>query len=336
MNVAHRSDSKLTESSLVTRIHKSRVVPEGKVGFLLPTFFAEGNPVGAGKNISTFSKLAEDAGASALWVLDHSLWSIPTLDPLGSLFCAAGATKNMLVGTSVLQLPLRSEIIVAKQMATLEALFDRTPILGVGIGNHKTEFEKLGIDFRSRSEKFIGQLENLIKLRDASIEMHSQEPTHSNRYQFSPAFNSPLWIGGRGSRSLEWTALFGDGWLPHLVNQDKYCSLLRELNEVVEKLGKNTAEIKKGIIMFGNIATSRSEVDDSVSWVSRISGIDREKIGKYVFTGSPEQFCDYIKSWIDLGVDHAIIGITSNTPIKTLEALMNEYGNSSKELRTIQ
>ena len=57
----------------------------------------------------------------------------------------AGATKRIQVYNSVLVLPYRDPVILAKQMSTLDFLSGGRSILGIGIGHLEKEFEVLKV-----------------------------------------------------------------------------------------------------------------------------------------------------------------------------------------------
>jgi alkanesulfonate monooxygenase len=81
------------------------------------------------------------------------------MDPVTALSVAAGQTKALPVGTSVLLLPLRNPVMVAKRIATLQQLSSSKVTLGVGTGSVKAEFAAVGIPIEERSERLLEGLE---------------------------------------------------------------------------------------------------------------------------------------------------------------------------------
>ena len=84
-------------------------------------------------------RLVDDSGYDSLWVGDHISFPLPILDPLLQLAQAAVVSRRLMLGTSVLLLPLRHPTPVAKQVTTLDHLTEGRFILGVGVGG---EFPK--------------------------------------------------------------------------------------------------------------------------------------------------------------------------------------------------
>ncbi len=67
-----------------------------------------------------------------------------------ALTVAADATERALIGSCVLQLPLRHPAAVAKQASSLQLLSEGRMVLGVGVGRHEGEYEQAGVDFHTR------------------------------------------------------------------------------------------------------------------------------------------------------------------------------------------
>ena len=75
-------------------------------------------------------------------------------DPLEWLGFAAGCTTNIKLGTGVLLMPLHSPIIIAKRVATLDALSGGRVLLGIGLGWQKEEFAAADVPYNERGRRF--------------------------------------------------------------------------------------------------------------------------------------------------------------------------------------
>src|SRR5664280_2587049 len=99
--------------------------PLGPIGLILPTFAQDTVPTwaepsggpggGAVSEITSVCRRAEELGAGALWTCDHLFWHGPCLECMVVLSIAATATDRALLGTCVIQLPLRQAPVVATQ-----------------------------------------------------------------------------------------------------------------------------------------------------------------------------------------------------------------------------
>jgi probable F420-dependent oxidoreductase len=123
------------------------------LGVFLPTFCDEGGR--SGQEIAAFARRAEELGFDSLWATDHLLhgslfYRVAWLDPLLALTYAACATTNVRLGTSILVMPTRHPVLLAKEIATLQTLSGDRFVLGAGTGWDTREFDALGI---ARSER---------------------------------------------------------------------------------------------------------------------------------------------------------------------------------------
>ena len=106
---------------------------------------------------------ADELGFDSLWLGEHLLFPVkiasqypydtslgppltttPLFDPLITFAYIAGQTKRIQMGTSNYVAPLRHPIVVAKLVATLDALSGGRFILGAGVGWEKEEFDAIG------------------------------------------------------------------------------------------------------------------------------------------------------------------------------------------------
>lgn len=99
-----------------------------RFGFLLPNLLS---PISQAHAIRTSARLAEAVGFDSIWATDHIL--MPQQYPqygdgtesLVTLAYLAAATQRVSLGLSVLVLPLRNPLTVAKQIASIMHLSGR-------------------------------------------------------------------------------------------------------------------------------------------------------------------------------------------------------------------
>jgi alkanesulfonate monooxygenase SsuD/methylene tetrahydromethanopterin reductase-like flavin-dependent oxidoreductase (luciferase family) len=100
---------------------------------------------------------ADTLGLDSLWVTDHVIvprdvfiaYREEMLDPLAVLPWLAGVTERIALGTSVIILPYRSPLPVAKLLASVDVLSGGRLIFGAGVGWMEGEFAALGVPFES-------------------------------------------------------------------------------------------------------------------------------------------------------------------------------------------
>jgi len=90
------------------------------------------------------ARKVESLGYSVLTVPDHLT---DFLAPIPALAAAAHATKDLRVGTMVLNNDFRHPVLVAREAATLDLLSDGRLELGLGAGHMKSEYDQAGLSF---------------------------------------------------------------------------------------------------------------------------------------------------------------------------------------------
>ncbi|MBL6459565.1 TIGR03619 family F420-dependent LLM class oxidoreductase [Belnapia sp. T6] len=190
--------------------------------------------------IRRHAERAEDLGIADVWVSEHII--VPRakfprsplfFDPVLSLTWAAAVTKRIKLGTSVLVLPMRHPLPLAKELATLHNFSEGRLILGAGSGWLKEEFSALGVPFEERGRR----LEEGIAMMRA---VWSEDPvTFETRYISAeikeltmtpmPVSQIPLWFGGSSEPALRRTIRIGDGWHGSGLSADEAAPIVRRL-----------------------------------------------------------------------------------------------------------
>src|SRR5437660_4622377 len=128
-----------------------------KLGICLPHY---GRPIEVGRMLEV-ARRAEERGLDSVWVTDHIIvpeqanviYRVDMLDPLAVLPWLAGVTTRVALGTSVVILPYRSPIPVAKLLASVDVLSGGRLIVGAAIGWLEGEVETLGVRIKERAKR---------------------------------------------------------------------------------------------------------------------------------------------------------------------------------------
>ena len=206
----------------------------GRFGVFLPSYIWDGDGAERARGIKAFAREVEALGFDSLFITDHLLaarrfYSVNWLEPLMSLAVAAGATERVRLGTSILIMPLRNPVILAKELATLQFLSDNRVILGAGVGWNDAEYEAVGVHKAERGKRTDEMLDIMMPLLEGETVTY-----HGTYYSVDDVFIEPrtaqrplLWIGG-GSQladpkspdvpkfvaSVKARTVKADGWIP--------------------------------------------------------------------------------------------------------------------------
>lgn len=187
-------------------------------GLCLPTF----ETIATRDAIVRAARLADDEGWDSVWVTDHVLMASDQPHPYGHIFEAlstlafvAGMTRRVKLGTSIIVLPQRNPIVVAKEIATLDVLSQGRVLLGVAAGWNEREFAFLGVDFHQRAKR----LKEYVAVMRA-LWTQPNPSFQGNFYRFSNTLFSPkpvqahipIWLGGNSDAAARRAARIGDGW----------------------------------------------------------------------------------------------------------------------------
>jgi alkanesulfonate monooxygenase SsuD/methylene tetrahydromethanopterin reductase-like flavin-dependent oxidoreductase (luciferase family) len=175
-----------------------------KIGVNVPNFGPGTNP----GVLRRWAQLAEGLGFDLLMVSDHivitpdvaELYPAPFYEPFTTLSWLAGLTSRIRLGTTVLIVPYRHPLLMARMAANLSQLSEGRLVLGVGVGWARQEFSALGVPFEQRG-----------KLTDDYLRaMRAAWDSEAG----SLADPIPIWVGGNSDAGLRRAVRLGDAWHP--------------------------------------------------------------------------------------------------------------------------
>lgn len=213
---------------------------------------------------------AEAVGLADVWVSEHII--IPKdapyppspsfYDPVLTLTWAAAFTSRVRLGTSVLVLPMRHPLPLAKELATLQNLSRGRLILGAGVGWLAEEFAALGVPFRERGRRMdegIAMMKAVWHEDPVTFEArHIPADIRDMRMQPPPCAPIPIWIGGASEAALARAARF-DGW--HGSSR----SAPEQLDATVARLRRDRPEPSYTISLRMRWENDRRKMQDKLS-----------------------------------------------------------------------
>ena len=217
-----------------------------KFGVCLPHY---GRPLDM-EALAGAARSVEALGYDSIWVTDHIIvpqgldivYREHMLDALAFLNYLAAITRRVQIGTSVLILPYRPPVIVAKQVATADVLSGGRVVFGAGAGWMEGEFKALGIPFRERGARTNEALQAILACWGNEV------PTVTGRYyplegmvaspQPIQRPHPPIWIGGLSPGAKERAVRFGQAWHPTGTAPDVLAVEWGQVRETAERRGR--------------------------------------------------------------------------------------------------
>jgi probable F420-dependent oxidoreductase len=191
-----------------------------KLGICLPHY---GRPIEPSR-LAHLAARAEEMGLDSIWVTDHVILPRETaliyrtdmLDPLAVLPWLAGVTERIALGTSVIVLPYRSPLPVAKLLASVDVLSGGRLIVGVAVGWVEGEFAALGVPFGERGRRTDEAIElfrsvwtqEYPEIKTANYALTGLQASPMPLQKPRP----PILVGGASDAAMRRAARLGDGW----------------------------------------------------------------------------------------------------------------------------
>jgi probable F420-dependent oxidoreductase len=209
-----------------------------QVGIHLPQIGRKAGP----ESIRRAAIQAEELGFADVWTSEHII--IPKgapyppsalfYDPILTLTWAAAFTKRVGLGTSVLVLPMRHPLPLAKELATLQNLSEGRLILGAGVGWMAAEFAALGVPFRERGRRMDEGIAMMLAVWGEDPvsfrARHIPAVIENMRMLPQPIKSIPIWIGGSSEAALA-RALRLDGWHGSRLSPQEAMPIVRRLRD---------------------------------------------------------------------------------------------------------
>ena len=227
-----------------------------RFGIALPTGGPSGPPFAA-QTLAEAARAIEAAGFQSAWAFDAIGRGFLHPDPLTALAVAATVTRDLELGTGILQVPLRNPVELAQRALTTHLVSGGRLRLGVGAGSTATDFAALGLDFAARFRRLDESLALMRRLWAGE---------RVNGASLAPVWPAalggpPVLIGSwAGSRWIERAAREFDGWVGSGAR-----SSWRALSEGIARfrdLGGKRAVVTNVVVQLDSPTPSLEGTDD--------------------------------------------------------------------------
>ena len=262
-------------------------------------------PAGAsGEGIEAGAAVAERLGWSTVWTTYHLIVPDDAAGEYGHIYEAilvlawvGERHPGLRLGTSVIVVPQRNAIELAKQLATLDALSGGRVVAGVGVGWNRTEFGNLGMADRFGVRG--AYLDETIRLW-RHLWSGDRTPFHGrfhsiDDFTFSPlparGGQLPIVVGGRSEPALRRAGSLGDGYHSSASSPAQYGERLATVRAAAEAAGR------------------------PMPWLSaRVRVAFEESASGYAMRGTPEAVADEVRAFAGLGVTHLALWFGTTDP----------------------
>ncbi len=272
--------------------------------------FANTVPFADALGAAHLATLAETAGFESLWTVEHVVFpdeytssypygrdgkmpakaSTPMPDPLVWLTWVAAHTTRIRLGTGILILPQRNPVVLAKEVATLDALSGGRVELGIGVGWLREEFDALGVPWPNRgrrTDEYVGVLRELWAHDHAAFagEFASFADVSCNPKPLRG--HVPITVGGHTEAAAACAGRLGDGFFPAKGSPRRLGELFVVVRETAVAAGRDPHAIElsasHGALAGADHGAMRAAVDELAAL-----GVARVMVPAFVFARQPE------------------------------------------------
>jgi probable F420-dependent oxidoreductase len=276
-------------------------------GLILPSI----GDTASREGIEAACEAAERHGLTDVWGTDHVLVDHSAADDyrrtyeiLSLLAWVAGRFRKVRIGASVVVVPMRNAVILAKELATIDELSGGRLIAGFGAGWSEPEFGNVGVGDRFHVRG--AYLDETIALC-RHLWSGTREPFKGRFHLFEdfefeplPAQGAalPIWLGGRNDRAIDRVGRVADGYHATSSAPASIAARVPRIRAAAEAAGRAMPVLS---------ARVRVELDEPAT-------------SYYTLHGSPAEVAAEIRAYAEAGVSHLALVFPSREP----EALTRE------------
>ena len=235
---------------------------------------------------------AERLGYDSVWVHDHVV--MPTgvrsrylynesgaspfrpeqfiYDPITVMAAIAARTQRVLIGTSVLIVPYRNPLVLAKELSTIDRISHGRVALGIGVGWMREEFDALGIDdlYERRgavTDEFMAACIDLwtqdgpssfdgrwVRYRDVGANPKPVQQPHI-----------PIWVGGKTPAAHRRVARYGSGYHTVASTPQQVAGEVAAVRGELERVGRDPDELVVSMLWAFLATDGVQHVIDTIS-----------------------------------------------------------------------
>lgn len=281
-------------------------------GLILPSYRAGATT----ESIDAASATAARLGWHSVFTTDHLLVEpskrsedyYTLFDALNTLAYLAARQPALKLGASVVVVPMRNAVELAKELATIDALSGGRLIVGVGVGWNETEFQHLGYGDRfSQRGAYLSEAVTIWRQLWGGDTGPFDGRFHSwDEVRFAPlpvqGADVPIWFGGRDEAALRRAGRLGQGYHSSASGHDQLAVRIPIITAAAAEAGRPAPLISARVrVQFGP-----------------------SEQPFYTLSGAPEQMITEIRAFETVGAGHMAFDFAETDP-DTCVRLMERF-----------
>jgi len=307
--------------------------PTGREGQTYPVSYVRP------RELASVARRAEELGFSSLWGNDHlttppgmrSMLDGPAnyYEPLITFATLAGVTERLRFMTSVIVLPQRDPLMVAKQAATLDVLSGGRLMLGVGIGGYRDEIEAIRPEMQG-AHRGVFMDESLQAMRLLFDETRASMDGRYVRFRdvdLAPRPVQqpfPIYLSATGPAGLRRVARLATHWVAAGSSPEVLTATRAKLDAALVEEGRRPADVETHLQTWLCFGHDRAEAEARLkrsqhfqrtlhhqSGLNEAQGVEQFRAGNLL--GPPDEVIEQLRAFERAGVSHLGVVIVGNS-----------------------
>lgn len=257
-----------------------------------------------------YAERCDRLGLDSLWLSERLAGPAPFLEPLTAIAAMAARTRALKFGMSVLVVPARNPVVLARAIATIDFLSRGRMLPAFGLGTDDArEQEATGVP---KSERAGRTDEAVALMRRLWTEDHVTH--HGRYYHITDVTVRPhptlaaraVWFGGRTEAAFRRTGRLGDGWLGASVTPEEARDAIPAIHRFAAEAERSIDDDHFGVILPYCIT------DDPTPVIARFgAGLTRLRpdvpVASYAAIGTARACVELIERYIAAGVSKFVL-----------------------------
>ena len=278
--------------------------------------FVNPAPLAKPERVVNFAQKCEAMGLHSMWTIDRIAYD--NLEPLTVLAAAAGATRRIRLGTSVLLPALRPPALLAKTLATLDFISAGRLTIGVGFGSRENDFTAVEVPFEARGSRAVECLQLMKRLWTEENVTHKGRFFNIQNLSVGPKPIQkpiPIFSGGSAEISLKRAGTWADGFICGSSAIPEFPNTWEKIAHYARAAGRDPKGIEKAGLTFMVIHDDNKQaVKILEDYVRRYYGRLRGDVASTSLVGSAAAIAERIDAFLSKGLDTLIIGLADPDP----------------------
>ncbi|MGH2788410.1 MAG: LLM class flavin-dependent oxidoreductase [Actinomycetota bacterium] len=255
-----------------------------------------------GTTLVEWARRAEAVGFSSLATIDRIVY--PSYDSLISLAAAAAVTERIGLATNILIAPLRDEVLLAKEAASVDRLSGGRLTLGVAVGGRQDDFAAVGDGFHTRGSRLDHQIEVMGRVWRGEHLSDTGQPSVP-----LPGREVPILIGGATENAVERTVKYGIGYTAGGGGPDMMAAIAEKVRKSWTESGR---EGEPRLVALSYFALGPNADEGASRYLKDYYGFLGEWADRIAESAptTPDALKGVTKSFEDIGVDELILDPT--------------------------